>query len=870
MMQHVDDCDAGSARGERIDDGDTTRIQNSRTNMAIFHFLLTAPKWSISLFLFLAASYAPLSTPYEAVNQPWRRLQTLAELEALSYQQCAVNALESLHSELEHAAEEEYNRVRRSQEVNQALIQDSQEFAGTCFNSTRNARDLLVQWQDNGMDITWVQNSSICSQTDREGLVAILGATFQLVENELSFIWDDYIQGTKHSMELIRRYAVDRFNYDHEYFVTDRIQPAVDFLRKRSEVELFKPSYDQAEIRSRIRESLDVVESTLEQVKRQIEILESRLEAFSTSVNEFHDAYVDVYDRIVQGAAFVRDILPPGAPLPSFFNVESLPIGDSLLPSFVHFPGFVEELKSTHLFIEDATSQCLNVLNSVVTDIESQANQQLRGVSNEVTSALSTILEFQDYNPPAFVGSSEGITDLFDEIQLRDSLGQVTQDNTERLLDQLKTAEALDARNFIEGPALEFGNSSFSEGSTAFDYLRPTFPLIFIPDLLMLLLSWAFAHTWIIEVAVQAYRLWRLEAMYSRGAIPALPEIDYGDGDEQPDPPTTKSSLLTTLRQVFASPRVWLVIVFAPVFVAITAFWYPHVKTSCENHSSGTYLANHFIAPLLINEANALGNAYFLNAEFQCHQTQRKICDEMKIQGDIQYRSDFAALTSVRAQHNRSVEILTSVQNCVDEDTTWQVTESCCGLKGFTECGNSSIGSECPIDISAVPAAPFRSLDDYLFEAACSEEVFESSLVDARYSCLPLIETCKTIPCAGVNEALLTSQTIKTDCEMELYALGLCSFLLVALYHGIAVNLVCTVLFNGIRQVFWRNLCPDGIRFRTRLREDGTLAKGQEKHDRSERIALAIKRFELSGRLQIVLGSLGLLGWVSSVILLAL
>jgi hypothetical protein len=190
-------------------------------------------------------------------------------------------------------------------------------------------------------------------------------------------------------------------------------------------------------------------------------------------------------------------------------------------------------------------------------------------------------------------------------------------------------------------------------------------------------------------------------------------------------------------------------------------------------------------------------------------------------------------------------------------------------LKDFSfECPTPPTDLVCPIDKSAMPAFSFHPLNDYLSEAACDEKIFQWSLTDARYNCLPLIETCNNIPCTGVNEDFLKSQIIKTDCEIELYALSCCLFLLVFFYHAIVVNLVCTFLFKGIRQVLWRKLCPFGIRLRTRLHEDGNLAKGKEKSNRSERISLAIKRFELLGWLQITLGALSLIGWAISVLAL--
>ena len=56
--------------------------------MAIVHFALTAPKYSLSLFLFLAARCIPLSTPYEEVHTPIKELRKLMDIESNSYLQC--------------------------------------------------------------------------------------------------------------------------------------------------------------------------------------------------------------------------------------------------------------------------------------------------------------------------------------------------------------------------------------------------------------------------------------------------------------------------------------------------------------------------------------------------------------------------------------------------------------------------------------------------------------------------------------------------------------------------------------------------------------------------------------------------------------
>lgn len=47
----------------------------------------------------------------------------------------------------------------------------------------------------------------------------------------------------------------------------------------------------------------------------------------------------------------------------------------------------------------------------------------------------------------------------------------------------------------------------------------------------------------------------------------------------------------------------------------------------------------------------------------------------------------------------------------------------------------------------------------------------------------------------------------------------------------------------------------------TKLREDGTLMTGNDQDERAERIAHAIRRFELAGQLQIAVGLSVVLVW---------
>ena len=111
------------------------------------------------------------------------------------------------------------------------------------------------------------------------------------------------------------------------------------------------------------------------------------------------------------------------------------------------------------------------------------------------------------------------------------------------------------------------------------------------------------------------------------------------------------------------------------------------------------------------------------------------------------------------------------------------------------------------------------------------------------------------LPCAnGVNDEMIHEQTVEADCHVELYAMEVCYFILALLLHAIAINVICTLIFHGIRQVQWRTLCPHGIKFKTQLRENGQLVKGYDIDGRVDRIISAIRRFELMGKMQIGLG----------------
>jgi hypothetical protein len=72
------------------------------------------------------------------------------------------------------------------------------------------------------------------------------------------------------------------------------------------------------------------------------------------------------------------------------------------------------------------------------------------------------------------------------------------------------------------------------------------------------------------------------------------------------------------------------------------------------------------------------------------------------------------------------------------------------------------------------------------------------------------------------------------------------------------------MLFQGSRQIFWRKLCPNGVRLHTQLHENGDLALGREKVDRSERVLVAIQHFQLVGKLKVTIGIAAFVCWAIS------
>ena len=825
----------------------------------------------MSLFLFLASLSVPLLTPGEAIQKPLRRVRFVVDNESNSYLQCTQRASDRFHQQLDDMAKKEYERVINSQKANTETISKAKAATDACVNATKNVRASLVTLSNNGMTIPWVNDSSSCTDSNHSDIINFLDEDFEIVENEVSNVFEDYFQSSWHSVEAINSYSQARTAYDYDYFVVRRIEPILALLENAEFPNSFEAFIIQADLYAQFRSILLQVGLELDKASIQVDILFKRINEFAISIESFHEAYVDIYNRLEQAARFIQDVIPVETQVPPIFDLALVPLGDSLLPHTFQIPAFRDQLPSAKEIVERTAKQALGIANELINALEDQATDHLRATLSTLTEAIREILTFDEYDPPKFVSTLGNSGTPHDETEFLIRRAETAREEARKALDKLQGIGPLYSNGINAGATLDSEQYNFPEEQTSFQYLRPLSPSFSIPDILEGFITWIYVNTWILEVVVQAVRLWKIEAFYSRGAVPDLPKIVYNvDDEKEKHPKSSMSLLLLCILRTILTPWMILLIIFFPVCIGTVTFWYPHVNAGCTLSTNGTFFANKILSPLLINEASALGNGFYVKAEYQCQRTQRDLCSKMREQLDARYRTDMMKLLSIQDQHQQSLIKLRLVDICVDSNVDALLNDACCGLKGFPNSRCDGISSElaCPIDETANPPAAFRPVKEYTTEPGCKLPIKDWKLQNSRFDCESISEICSRIPCDGVNEGLIRSQTIKSDCQVETYVIRCLLFALVALYHAIVINIICTLIFKGTRQVLWRRLCPDGVKLLTHINEDGSIVTGDNQSDRSKRVNDAIRQFELVGKLQLGSGFLVLIGWFISIFLI--
>ena len=843
------------------------QLKLNRTYMTILHYVLTYPRWSLSLFLVLASRSLPLPVAYESMRQPFQDLKAVAKNESRLYHECAVDAFDRLDENLAAVVAEEKENTQQKQARNQLLVQRAHHVASVVHNRTRAARRALQHWQAQAT-IPFVNDTNMCSVQDYHNVTALLEQNLgvAVVEDAVARAWDDYLAVSRDSLRHMSDYAVERATYDYDYFVGLKIQSIANILHSvgSPEIQLALPETDIVEKVERI---LRAILEALKEAYSRLSVMSARLEEFHLSIQKFHFNYAALYGKMLLTADWVQDFLPNGN-LPQFLNVSAFPLADLMLPPIFRLPTF-PDLPDIDTMLAEYLRDVLELLAELVVKLTEEAAEQARLIVQTIIDKIRELLTLEDYNPPLYVG-------LYSENM---------EDENDFLLDQGESAKrsALEALGEDQGRVSDqdlsvsfsndtFEGSDFDGNATTFDYLEPSFPSFSIPAFIQALGAFVLVNQWIIEMVVQLLRLWRLRRKYERNIMPDLPEIDYSkdkeEGEEEENSkPGTMALLQLTFFKHFLTPWMALGLVLFPFAIVGVAFWLPYIKRQCIDSQNGTFMARNVIAPMLINKANVAGYTFHTHAEMQCRRAQRRECDRMYSQSDLTQRADLISLNSALSQFNESVAEADLLNRCIQVD--WidsEMNMACCGLEGYAtaDCGVGQNKSLCPIDGRTLPPAAFLPVGEYFSAPQFESELASWDLEDARFDCDALMDTCSSVPCDGVDADLIRNLSIEADCRAESYVVLCCIFLLLALYYAIMWNLSSTLAFHGIKRLIWRRLRPDGIKLTTHVTEEGEFISGGDLNERADRVAKAMRRFELVGRLQIKLSAIIFLAWFIS------
>ena len=837
----------------------------NRCYLTIVHYLLTYPRWSLSLFLLLATMSLPMPhTMEDAVSKPWQALNQLATRESSLYLDCVKHSFDFAGRELNKTTANELHRVRALEESNREILSSFKIAVDQgVLMHTQNARRALHSYQQSRL-LPITNSTDHCSALDRENLTQLVGHDYFQAEDAVNTIVDSLVTQSLSSAQSLASYAVDRSSYDYYYFVGLKINATLGLLQNIS-----APSVDLAldtDVLDRVKLLLKAILDALRDAHVRIELLRRRMVEFYLSLEDFYVNYVDVFDRLKLASAFVRDFLPNSIPLPGYLDLTGIPLPDAITPPAFQLVEFGTQLPDIDDLLSDYLKKLAELLLELVTELAEEASDQLRYALEELYELIQELLTLEDYDPPKYLGSHNDIGGIDAELAVLDGKSKESQHSIAAALDGLQTVPF--GSVVFEGRVPDASSAGNVTGGEArnFGYLEPRFPSVTIPRLIYAFFAFLFTYQFVIEGAVQCVRFYTLKKKYERNAMPELPEVSYVAKNEDQDAKTSTMNILqVALFKHFMTPWMAVGLVLFPFAVIGTTVWFPHVKANCVDSSRGTIVARNIMTPLLVNKANAAGNAYHIQAEFQCRKRQRLICEEMYAKSDQTQRKHDFELASAKSDFEKYSDIARILGGCLDVNMLDDsLNESCCGLEGYTNCTGPGDPLTCPIDISSDRAKAYRPLSEYLFQPEFQINASDVSLQDAHFNCTVLEGICDISPCDGVDSDLIEEMAIAADCRAEVFLLKCCILVLVALYHAIAMNLYTSLIFSGIKHVAWRRLKPQGIMMRTHVNENGELVKGNDLTDRMRRITKAMKHFERIGRLQLYLGAFFAVFWIAS------
>lgn len=843
--------------------------QASRYRLALLlaHFCLTYPRWSWGLFLFFASRSVPLESVQEGLQQPFQRMRSIVYQESRAYETCTRRFFyESVPLKRNRTLRAESRRIETVQTHNQEIIERLQTTIHGCARNVESARSALRTWvqAQSGMEhsvvFPLVSNRTQCPDKTRrdldEWLWDVSPSRRQVLE-----IFDEFWERSNDSMNRLSEYSMQRVAYDYDYFVGQKMDLAW------FDASLYAPpGLDLSNLLSLNDDLLDAFDGQVFRVLNdamvRVVLLERRLLTFFESIEGFDVNYRELYDRLVAASGFVRDFLPRGIPVPSYFDLDGIPVADLLLPDVfesIHFDTDLPELGRVK-------NQFLKTLQDHLDEVREEIKDSVQEVAITLKQALKDKFSLEDYHPPLYDRHANVNQSIQTDLAATQELGEQTRANLDHSL-RFGLLKLNAGETVARVPNVSLTTPPDLDGDTTFrDFLKPELPFVLFPRLLVVMFTLFISHRWLVEALIQCIRAWQTYRRLHQTVDPEMPKIVYGSQEEERPYAETLWVIQKTVLKHFITPWMAMGLILLPFALFGTTLWLPHVKTSCIDSAHGTVLGRHVVVPILINQAMMIGNSLHVQSQLHCHRETERLCYESFFASDELQRKYEQTSAQLRFDFEQSKRLLHLMDSCIEVDTLDGLFQSaCCGWGGYTDvCDEKTEVLNCPVDNRTSPFRPFLPVGSYLSSESCSKDLSDLRVQDGRFNCSKLNNMCSASACSGVNRPLLTTTVISAECHIEVYFTKVCLLVLMALYHAIMINLCCTLFLNGLKQSWWRKVCPDGIRLETYMNEKGEIVTGSYPEERSARIAATMRRYDLMGKLQLTLGCGIFLVWFIS------
>ena len=905
-----DDDDPGLPSSTHFDEVSllsTKQVRIRRIQMTILHYVLTYPQWSIVLFMYLAS----MTTTFQyhsttIVSDTIHNLHVMIQNESKLYVTCVQAGYTLYQQNLNIALQ---NEIRRVQEYRistlQPYIHDVMRIeSDQCTNTTNAALRALQTWQNTlqqvipaqevvdatiGAVVFDVNHTDSCTLLDHQTLRDLIAHDVNMVQNDIRDMVNTYMSETLRSINQLVQYSQDRTMYDYNYFVGIKIQSTMQLLDQF--VSTITPTWNititqlqfAMEIRTLLQDLLDVINNA----HLQMDTLTLRLRDFETSINALYLNYMNLYVRFDAIQSFVIDFLPLGMTLPNYFDISDLPLPHTLLPlDFFNnaIPNFNTNVPNIDVLVNTFIEKTLQLLTTILMDVTNDITNQAQLTVQEFIELIRRHMQLNDYDPPKYPTTMNTMNaGLPADMSYASNLAETLQVDLTQSLDALYQRQSNTPIPMDQEPLVSSAPNHLTLNETdptqfpLLDILYPTKDFYFLPHWLLAMILFIWSHTFMIELLTQAYRLRKLKRKYEQEATPDLPNIDYvveestASNEVQEKTFTYRMNILRNIvLQHIMNPWIVVGLILVPFMLVTFVFWFPHVKDSCIDSRRGTYLARNVWKQININRANSQGRIQYNLQQIQCYNRQRYICNTQMMFSDSAYRSDMNTLHTLQTRYNESQTKRNVMGKCVDTNVLDEMFQiHCCGLEGYDQqenCQTDQQWSLCPIDRQIDPPASFHPVSEALSEPACRQyPTLDNYVENAYFNCSTIQQSCLDIPCSGVDENLIALLTIEADCIIEVYAIQICIFIAIAVYHAIMINVINRLLFHGLLQIQWERLKPDGITLITSIDSDGNLTKGDDPHERAELVRRVMNQYVQTGYLQVGMGVAVFVFWTITI-----